>query len=65
MVILDTRIVIAVMNRRDEAIDLGLQHEIAAGGVLIALVPGLVDLHYGAAAFGGRSAGRNSSASSL
>ena len=49
MFILDTNIIIAVMNRRDEAIDLRLQQEIAAGGPLIVPAPVLFELRYGAA----------------
>jgi tRNA(fMet)-specific endonuclease VapC len=49
MFFLDKNIIIAVMNRRDEAVDLRLQHEIAAGAVLIVPVPVLFELRYGAA----------------
>lgn len=48
MFFLDTNIIIAVMNRRDAAIDLRLQHEIAAGAALIVPVPVLFELRYGA-----------------
>lgn len=49
MFVLDTNIIIAVMNRRDAAIDLRLQQEIAAGAALIVPVPVLFELRYGAA----------------
>jgi tRNA(fMet)-specific endonuclease VapC len=49
MFFLDTNVIIAVMNRRDDAIDVRLQNEIAAGGALIVPVPVLFELRYGAA----------------
>lgn len=49
MFFLDTNVIIAVMNRRDDAIDLRLQNEIAAGSTLIVPVPVLFELRYGAA----------------
>ena len=49
MFFLDTNVVIAVMNRRDDAIDVRLQNEIAAGGALIVPTPVLFELRYGAA----------------
>lgn len=49
MFFLDTNIIIAVMNRRDNAIDVRLQNEISAGGALIVPVPVLLELRYGAA----------------
>jgi tRNA(fMet)-specific endonuclease VapC len=49
MFFLDTNVIIAVMNRRDDAIDVRLQNEIAAGSTLIVPVPVLFELRYGAA----------------
>ena len=49
MFFLDTNVIIAVMNRRDDAVDLRLRNEIAAGGALIVSVPVLSELRYGAA----------------
>jgi tRNA(fMet)-specific endonuclease VapC len=49
MFFLDTNVIIAVMNRRDDAIDVRLQSEIAAGSTLIVPVPVLFELRYGAA----------------
>ncbi len=49
MFFLDTDIIIAVMNRRDDAIDVRLQNEIEAGSALIVPVPVLFELRYGAA----------------
>jgi tRNA(fMet)-specific endonuclease VapC len=49
MFFLDTNVIIAVMNRRDDAIDVRLQNEIAAGGGLIVPVLVLFELRYGAA----------------
>jgi len=49
MFFLDTNVVIAVMNRRDDAIDVRLQNEISAGSTLIVPVPVLFELRYGAA----------------
>ncbi len=49
MFFLDTNVIIAVMNRRDDAIDVRLQNEIAVGSTLIVPVPVLFELRYGAA----------------
>jgi tRNA(fMet)-specific endonuclease VapC len=49
MFFLDTNVIIAVMNRRDDAIDVRLQNEIVAGSTLIVPVPVLFELRYGAA----------------
>ena len=49
MFFLDTNVVIAVMNRRDDVIDVRLQNEISAGSTLIVPVPVLFELRYGAA----------------
>jgi len=48
MFFLDTDIIIAVMNRRDDAMDVRLQNEIEAGSTLIVPVPVLFELRYGA-----------------
>jgi tRNA(fMet)-specific endonuclease VapC len=52
MFFLDTNIIIAVMNRRDDAMDVRLQNEIEAGSTLIVPVPVLFELRYGAAKSG-------------
>jgi len=39
MFFLDTNIIIAVMNRRDDAMDVRLQNEIETGSTLIVPVP--------------------------
>jgi tRNA(fMet)-specific endonuclease VapC len=49
MFFLDTNIIIAVMNRRDDAMDVRLQNEIETGSTLIVPVPVLFELRYGAA----------------
>jgi tRNA(fMet)-specific endonuclease VapC len=49
MFFLDTNVIIAVMNRRDSALDARLQYEIAGGSTLIVPVPVLFALRYGAA----------------
>lgn len=49
MFFLDTNIIIAVMNRRDDAMDVRLQNEIETGSTLIVPVPVLFELRNGAA----------------
>ena len=48
MFFLDTNVIIAVMNRRDAALDARLQYEIVGGSTLIVPVPVLSELRYGA-----------------
>jgi tRNA(fMet)-specific endonuclease VapC len=49
MFFLDTNVIIAVMNRRDAALDVKLQDEIASGSRLVVPIPVLFELRYGAA----------------
>ena len=48
MFFLDTNVVIAVMNRRDDALDARIQTEIASGSYLAVPAPVLFELRYGA-----------------
>jgi tRNA(fMet)-specific endonuclease VapC len=48
MFFLDTSVIIAVMNRRDDALDARIETEIAAGSYLAAPAPVLFQLRYGA-----------------